>query len=276
MMFVIKNVDVERVNLLMNDFASGLPSPLAFLGLGASMAISLGLEKKWGIRVLPVIHALSVSQGRTLPARWIGKSPGKGKEKPFTSPESMEDRIGSISCTIFLDIPGCDDEKEVERAFIGKSVAGGNVKNNTSDIRVEIVTPDGTALNHARRGFIITCPLDAERRHISWGNPQDLAKISRVLAPDVKKKGDGWLVPAAVGYKLFDDDIYQPALRKGTRDDTIPHAFCDPVVGIAELVSVRNPKLTSLDSDGFDSLFWRWDTRGNFILGHDKYHNCYN
>lgn len=64
MLFAIKNMKASRVNLLMNDFAAGLPSPLAFIGLGDAIARRLGLNP-WSARTLPILHRVDVSQGRT-------------------------------------------------------------------------------------------------------------------------------------------------------------------------------------------------------------------
>lgn len=264
MLFLIKNIEVARVNLLMNDLASGLPSPLAFLGLGTSMAISLGLEeRKWNVAILPVLHAVYVSEGRLVPEKYF-------KSGRFETDEIQEGMTGHISCSFFIDIPDCDDEKAVERAFVGKRIAGGDVQNDLSNIRVEVVASDGGSLPSLRRGYALTSPREKDFRKIAWGNPADLSAVADILFGNREKAG--WHVPAAVGYKLLEDDEYQPSLKEGTRDETIPHAFCDPVVGVSELISIRNPELTALNTDEFRSLFWKWDVKGKFILGHPDYH----
>jgi hypothetical protein len=64
MLFLAKDLKASRVNLLMNDFAAGLPSPLAFLGLGEAIGRSLGAEN-WTVAVIPVLHRVDVAEGRT-------------------------------------------------------------------------------------------------------------------------------------------------------------------------------------------------------------------
>jgi hypothetical protein len=44
------------------------------------------------------------------------------------------------------------------------------------------------------------------------------------------------------------------------------------VVGIAELVSVRNKRLTELDTIRLRDLVWRWTAEGDWIVGHPNYH----
>ena len=68
MLFAMRNLRASRVNLLMNDFAAGLPSPLSFLGLADALARDLELPP-WSARTLPVLHRVEVSKGRTRP-RW--------------------------------------------------------------------------------------------------------------------------------------------------------------------------------------------------------------
>ena len=74
MIFLVSALSAARVNLLMNDYASGLPSPMAFLGLGAAIAPELGADR-WSVRVIPVLHSVVISSGRTKPEMVPGKKP---------------------------------------------------------------------------------------------------------------------------------------------------------------------------------------------------------
>ena len=110
MLFLAKKLKASRVNLLMNDFAAGLPSPLAFLGLGAAIAPALGAPR-WSVGVLPILHSVDVFEGRTkaeaAPAR---------KSGVFAPIEIPEDLIGAVSVSLFLDVPECADGHRVADA----------------------------------------------------------------------------------------------------------------------------------------------------------------
>ena len=88
----------SRVNLLMNDFAAGLPSPLSFLGLADALARDLGLAA-WSARILPVLHQVSVTEGRTKPEM-------EAKSGSFVPVETMEDLTGTVEVSILVDLPG--------------------------------------------------------------------------------------------------------------------------------------------------------------------------
>src|ERR1700757_2700855 len=98
MKFLVTDLAASRVNLLMNDYASGLPSPLAFLGLGAAIAPELGAER-WSVGVLPVLHEVAVSSGRTKPEM----TPASGRFSPI---EIVEDMIGTVRFSMVLDVRG--------------------------------------------------------------------------------------------------------------------------------------------------------------------------
>jgi len=264
-LFVVPNLRASRVNLLMNDFAAGLPSPLALLGLGDMLARRIGLTP-WTARVIPVLHEVTPSTGRTKPEM----EPGSGTFRPV---EIIEDLTGTVEISLLLHLPGCERESAIRDALTGARIAGGLIENDR--VAVRAVTPDGTAFCGLRRGYAMVRPDQPERRFISSGNlsPEQpgLAQIAEVLFPEERGPGDGWLVPSAVGYRMIEDpDTAPQRIRTRTRD--VPHVFAEPVVGVAELISVRNPRLTGLPTSGLSDLFWAWEARGDLILGHPAYH----
>lgn len=78
-------------------------------------------------------------------------------------------------------------------------------------------------------------------------------------------------MPVAVGHRLLEDPATAPR-RANTRDPRIPHVFVEPAVGVAELISVRNPRLTGLDEPGLRDRLWRWTAEGDWITGHPFHH----
>ncbi|MCI4662388.1 MAG: hypothetical protein MRY63_11295 [Neomegalonema sp.] len=116
MILIALNLRASRVNLLMNDFAAGLPSPLAFLGLAAAMAPELGAER-WSIGVLPILHHVDVSEGRT-------KAEAAPKKGRFAPVEIVEDLTGSISVSVLFDIPDFDHDFKLKEALLGRRIGG--------------------------------------------------------------------------------------------------------------------------------------------------------
>lgn len=265
-LYVVKNIRASRVNLTMNDFAAGLPSPLSFLGLGDLISRRLGLEP-WSARAIPVLHDVQVSEGRTKPEM-------EKKSGIFEPIETMEDLTGTVDLSLFLHLPGCESENSLREQMTELRIAGGLIQNDK--VSVSAVTPDGSAFRGLRRGYAMIRPDQQERRFITSGDlsPDQvgLRRIAELLFPAERPSGFGWVVPCSVGYHLLEDPEKAPQ-RIRTRSKEIPHVYAEPVLGIAELVSVRNSRLTGLTMAGLDDLFWSWDARADLILGHSAYYS---
>ncbi|OYV96500.1 MAG: hypothetical protein B7Z62_08090, partial [Deltaproteobacteria bacterium 37-65-8] len=97
MRFAITNIETGQANLLMNDYVAGLPSPLTSLGFAEAIVRQLDL-KPWSARVLPVIHAVQPSEGRTRPEY----TNDGGRFAPTEMPEDMKGHV-DISLIVELD-----------------------------------------------------------------------------------------------------------------------------------------------------------------------------
>lgn len=195
MRFVVRNLKASRVNLKMNDYAAGLPSPMAFLGLAESIGRDLGLEP-WSARCLPILHAVHVSEGRTKPEMEV-------RSGVFTPIEIMEDMIGTVDVSLILDLPGCEKADRVTQVIQFKRIAGGTISNR--DFRIHPVPEDGGCLKGLPRGYALVRPDRNERRIISSGDVAALERIARILFPEVREPGRGWIVPVAVGHRLLEN-----------------------------------------------------------------------
>ena len=269
--FILKNIRASNVNLIMNDYAAGLPSPLSFLGLADLIARNLKLVP-WSARVIPVLHRVTVSEGRTKPEmEW--KIIKETKLDVFSPVETMEDLKGSVEVSLLIHLPGCDSESLVREQIVGRRIAGGLIQND--QVEVSAAVADGSVFRDFRRGYAMIRPDQSERCFTTSGDLYDdqhgLARIAELLFPIERPPGFGWIVPSAVGYRLLEDPATAPQ-RTRTRNKEVPHVYAEPVVGIAELVSVRNSKMTALSMSGLHDLFWSWDSRGDLILGHTNYH----
>jgi len=267
MIFAARNIRASRVNLMMNDFACGLPSPLSFIGLADAIVRDLGLQP-WSGRALPILHRVTPSEGRTKPEM---EPKTKDKTTAFRPIETMEDMVGSVEISLLLDIPGCESASDIAAAFTRRRIAGGIIQNDRID--VESVTADGAAFRGLQRGYVMLAPNPDDRPELlatSTGDAVSYGRILDLLFPDEREPGSGWIIPIAAGYQLLEDpDEAPPRIRR--RDPTIPHVFAEPVLGLAELVSVRARRLTGLQGAAFQSLFWSWHAEGGNLFGHSAY-----
>jgi len=262
MVFLAKDLHASRVNLLMNDFAAGLPSPLAFLGLGEAIGRSLGAES-WTVAVLPVLHRVDVSEGRTK-----AEAAPSRKSGIFAPIEIAEDLVGSVTVSLLLDIPGVSDDQRVREALFGRRIAGGPIHNR--EINVKRATDDGSCFNNISRGYAMLPATPPKSHAIATGAISELQAFAAELYPAEREPGTGWFVPVAVGHRLLEEpDVDRK--RANTRDPNIPHVFAEPVVGIAELVSVRSRRLKETSDKALPDLFWRWKAEGDWIVGHRNY-----
>lgn len=264
MIFTAKNIHAERVNLLMNDYAAGLPSPLSFIGLTDAIVRDLGLTP-WSGRVIPILHHVSASSGRTKPEMEISKRPATYGS--FMPTAIMEDLVGTVKLSLMLDIPECESASDIAESLMRRRVAGGIIQNDR--IEVDIAAEDGSAFRHFRRGYVILAPNEGTScgNILCDGDQSSFAQILEKLFPDKRLPGSGWFIPISAGYRLLEDPEEAPS-RIRRRDASLPHVFAEPLLGMAELVSIHNRRLTQ---ENFSSLFWSWHVEGDFILGHPAY-----
>lgn len=264
MMFAIKNIKANRVNLLMNDLVCGMPSPLSMIGFADAIVRRLNL-KPWSASVFPIYHEVNLSNGRT-------RAEYKNEGKKFKPAEIPEDLIGHVNMSLLIDIPGFDETNRLTNIIESLKIAGGFIE---PGFTVDNVKFDENILNMFPRGYAMIHP-QKEQCITSTGDERTMADVADLLFSPGKRKEKGWFVPIAVGYMLLEDPktVNQ---RKGTRNPDIAHVFAEPVMGIAELVSIRNSTLKKQlqTEDDLKRLFWKWDSRGKMILAHPAYHFNY-
>lgn len=262
-LFLAKSLKASRVNLLMNDFAAGLPSPLAFLGLGDAIARACRV-RTWSAGVLPILHELTVSEGRTK----AEAAPTRSSDV-FAPIEIPEDLVGSLDVSVLFDLPDVTDPDQVAEQLVGRRIAGGAIHNQT--IKVERVTPDGSVFRQMPRGYALIPAQRPKSGIVATGSINDLGAVAAELYTVGREPGSGLFAPVAVGHRLLEDPATAPQ-RKNTRDPEIPHVFVEPAVGIAELVSVRSKRLTGRNEAALRDLLWRWQAEGTWIVAHSNYH----
>jgi hypothetical protein len=177
--------------------------------------------------------------------------------------------IGSVEVSLLIDIPGVPDEHKVREALLGRRIAGGPIHNR--QIFVRTVTADSSCFVEISRGYAMIPVTPPKSCAIATGAINKLQAFAAELHPAEREPGTGWFVPVAVGHRLLEDPDKTPK-RANARDPNIPHVFAEPVVGIAELVSVRSKRLKETSANAFPDLFWRWKADGDWVVGHSNYH----
>lgn len=265
MRVVITNMKASRVNLHQNHFASGLPPVTAFMGLSACIMHELGFDRH-AVRVIPIIHDLYISQGRTRSE--MGK-----KESHWAPQEIPEDMHGTVFFSMILDLPADRDIQDIEACLIGKRLAGGVIfpAVEGKPILIREVAKNGNCFRSLMRGRIIVPLKDMP---ISFGDAGTIWPVTDAYLynPDVAEgviSVKGWRVPLAIGYRLIGEINEVPP--HGGRDKVTPHTFAEPGVSVAELVSIRNPKITTADNSTIDDLFFAWSSAGHHITVHQHY-----
>lgn len=260
---LLTNMCASRVNLMQNDYAAGLPSPLAFMGLGSSILHDLGFDR-WSVRILPVIHDLVVSQGRTKPT----PEPQGARLRNVELPEDMH---GTVNFSIALDLPEERDISEIENSIVGKRLAGGAIFRSTPvrPIRAIAASADGEGLKKLARGRAMT-PMTIAKTATSFGEDLSIREVKRLLNPSRDKEAEkalGYRVPVAIGYRLLTRPGANP-IPAMARDAVTPHVFAEPGVGVGELISIRNPRLTMLTASELAAVFWHWSIGTSHITAH--------
>lgn len=261
-MIAITGLHAHRVNLLQNDFAAGLPSPFAFLGLIANISGRTGAER-WDFGVLPIIHSIAHSPGRT---KGHIIQDGKGT---FKTKEIPEDLRGSVSFSLLVDLPdGC--EQSLASGIAKARLAGGAIfPEHKSAIRVLNVPNDGTSLSVFKRGRLVA-PLP--KMPTIRGYDGEFEPYFNAIKPDPQDDDTppGWRVPLAVGYHLLETPK-DSTQRVGTRDPSLPHAFAEPIGGVGHLVSPKSASMRALGHQDLAALMWRYTTSASRITAHPFY-----
>jgi len=257
------------VNLTANDFVAGLPSPSAFLGFVGALNRFAGVDV-WSPKVLPVIHSVTVSEGRKkanpglFPNSIRSIDNGRnGRVKNVDIPEMI---TGSLDFTVVALV---DPEFHVRDATNGVGrlrLAGGSIfpiRPDHSKITVfnEVLDFGSTSFRKiVPRGWaMMTHGLDDESDAadngvgmVSCGDAYGLSRIKDRYG--VRETGAGIVRPTACGYRLLEkpDGFRYRAVSRG--QGKYQHVFAEPVVGMARFESIRRSDL----SETVESRMWKW------------------
>jgi len=270
MRVMISNLIAYDVNLSQNDMVGGMPAISAFLGLGSVLLHDAGFDR-WEVRVLPVIHDLQRTMGRTRPELRMA-------DKTVSEGWMLEDMPGTVRFSLILDLPGPCEIDDLIMSLEGRRLAGGVIFPDRVEtgLKVAVISKDGKGLRGLRRGRAV---IPVPNSPVTFGDPGTILPVGIAYSPADPEPGrpcsdfpsfPGFMVPCAIGYRFLSRPGEVPKM-KGLRKPDIPHAFVEPGAGIAELLSVRNPRLTGASETCLDELFWRWCTGHDHVTFHPAY-----
>jgi hypothetical protein len=219
-------------------------------------------------RVMPILSSVTPSSGRTPPEY-------ERKGRSFGAAEIPEDMHGHVTFSLLLDLPGKTTAHDVAAAMSGTRLAGGIIFSNQhgKNFRVREINGDGAGLRYAPRGRALVPGLRPELRHkVCFADPGQVTMIRDLLSVRASEADPtpGFRVPVAIGFRLLTQPGQNP-IPEFSRDDHTPHVFAEPGVGVAELISVRNPALTDLDAEDLQNFMWSWSVSGRHLVAHSVY-----
>ncbi|WP_411839796.1 hypothetical protein [Paracoccus sp. ME4] len=271
MRYLFSNLTASRVNLLQNDFAAGMPSPLAFMGLAGFIAGKVGFGH-FEARVMPILYSVTPSEGRIRPEYQFQTDKSAKGFAPVEIPESMR---GHVEFGFLLDLPGLVDIAMLQNALKKARLAGGIIfaKNGKDTFDIRSVPEGGAGLRMSPRGRAVIPGIRDDLRHLTcWTETHEFEQVQDALAQRSTEDNPtpGMRVPAAIGYRLLTLPGQNPNPTY-VRDPGVPHVFAEPGTGVAELVSVRNTALADLDEDAFSERMWSWSISGRHVVAHSVY-----
>jgi len=197
---------------------------------------------------------------------------GGDKKKPSNSIQPTASMNGTWSVIMSFDADQIDADSLLSAAtqFLGRMarLAGGVI---THFEKPQVQDDLAGILAACRSGFVA---IDRS----PWLVSDTQTRIERLLAHtdgSVQPEHQGrrrWLVPAALGYALLTDPVDTAGARNG-----LPHAFAEVLLGLVELVSIRQTSAFPTQNETQDitlieSCFWRqnWPTQDVFLLNQEE------
>lgn len=270
--YALRNVEAHSVSLHNHAYVSNVISPSAWIGMIGSILHDHGHSAFDGIKVIPIIHDIYSSGGRIRG----GKGEFKG-EATLSVVEIPDKSYAHVSFSLIFEIPDYQDIDSfvISEALKGKRLSGGTLfpqGHNAFDVNVYGSVAE--ALSSIDRGYAMT-PVQSnddestEYLTISFGEYESLWKLMDLLSYSPSKDKSGWFIPCPIGYRLLENPS-AAGVRKNSRSNKHPHAYCEPGIGIAELIYTN--RLKRIKTPSMSDLGWSYDTSiDNVILFHNNY-----
>jgi CRISPR type I-F-associated protein Csy2 len=277
---ILPRVEYRGANAMPAWWCTGAPGPMAARGFAGALAIAIGGRDaiRW-LRGASVVHhdvTLRAERiGRRLyphqlrAASLVSKDDYAGSSGTALSsqPTVRCDGVASLVCAFAEDAPidaGAVENFLRRARFAGGTVAdhgfvaskpliAGSLREAATCVRSGFSFHDRTDLLVPRQGE--SDPLDAFLRATRREKrPTDQlpggSATEQQAAGSPAEGPEAWLQPYLVGYRAL--TALDPAARSR---DGHPHAFAEPLVGLAQLVSLRSKGLSLWDYSSVHGLY---------------------
>lgn len=251
-MILLSDITANRVNVVQNDFVAGCPGPLTFLGFVGAIAKDMGVSP-WAFRVMPILHDVQVSAGRTKPEFRV-------KSGDYAPDEITEAITAQVRFSVLIDTGDDRDESGFAPLLNNRKFGGGLAWGGKAIDCVD----EGRALYRAKRGYAMVPATEAPVTAGEEGGFSDLAAFLYERSHSFR------VAPASVGYRHI-GKIAAPGVRAGVRSPDYPHTFSEPLTSAVQFVSVRNPEMTGLGSEDLISRMFTWSYDAAHACAHPAY-----
>lgn len=251
-LFTVENIYAENVNFLASDYVAGMVSPGALIGLAGAMQMKLCGGSPYKVSVLPLIHEIEFSRGRTLgELRHVDQSVSDAT----VVTEIPQDMPGLIRFSLIIEMQDGDaTEIQVQRFIESARFSGGQVTTDPTapHRRPTVRRHDGWGdvdIRRLPRGWAVM-PLSGP---VAQGDEEEFLNLLAARQVAMQKGRIVNLVPA--GYRML--GFGAPQLQ-GARDGKTAHQFAEPLTGLSQTVSSRNPFFRSLSAQDLAAHAWTW------------------
>lgn len=251
-MILLSDITASRVSAIQNDFVAGCPGPLTFLGFVGAIAKDMGASP-WDFRVMPIFHDVQVSPGRTKPEFRV-------KSGEYAPDEITEAITAQVRFSVLVDTGDDKDASWFQNALENRKFGGGLAWGGKA---IECVD-EGRALYRSKRGYAM---LPLEGAPVTAGEAGGFDALSAFLfeTPHAFRVG-----AASVGYRHI-GEVSPPGHRAGVRSPNHPHTFSEPLTSAVRFISIRNPEMTELDTEGLLSRMFAWSYDATQACAHPAY-----
>lgn len=297
---VIPNIEVSDCNLESSHLSASFPMTAAagftervlreleditVRQCGASLFYKQWCAS-WPFSFAVLLHDYQLFQGTTKnPLALCSGNGGKQSEDDLLNPPIIPEIKGRIRFSLLIELSECFSEKfysnqvqaELYDRLMTLRFAGGDFISVNKELvrqrrRFVADQDEATPLSFLPLISEAELPLELARLPQGWfiksradllrGVEDKMARILEAMGIERTQDGrrrklmSGWLFATGVGFELLE----RPTVRDGVRQSDFQHAFCEPVLSLAELVGSRKARAAFEVGEEANrkDFFWQW------------------
>ena len=250
---VIPRVEVRNANAQPVWWIIGPPPVTAYVGFAHALSLHLNAGRHDGIAVvhhdIQYLGETSLDYGtKTLlphqfrAASFINKDDYSSKNAHVLSSQPTARCHLTASLVIRFDDDASFSEEAIASFVHGGRLAGGTIIEYGKPVMLADEDDIDKVVKAVGAGFSL---IERQDLMVKQAGDRDMLDVLLRLTKRVKERDEdrNWLLPTALGYA----EITPRQQRKNVRGD-FPHAYCEPLVGLAQYKSIRDAGLQ----------FWRF------------------